>query len=54
MRVSPEGSGSRYEQRTIFYPRGLLGRVYWYAGRPVQAIASRARAGRVIASAARN
>ena len=39
MRISPEGNGSRYEQRAIFYPRGLLGRVYWYAGRPLQAVA---------------
>lgn len=54
MRVSPEGRGSRYEQRTLFYPRGLLGRVFWYGGRPVQAVASRARARRVIASAAGN
>lgn len=39
MRISPEGNGSRYEQRATFYPRGLLGRVYWYAGRPLQAVA---------------
>lgn len=39
MRITPEGNGSRYEQRAIFYPRGLLGRVYWYAGRPLQAVA---------------
>jgi hypothetical protein len=51
MRVTPEGNGSRYEQRTIFYPRGLLGRVYWFAGRPVQAIASDARVRRVTGAA---
>lgn len=39
MRVTPEGAGSRYEQQAIFYPRGLLGRLYWFAGRPVQAFA---------------
>ncbi|MBU3749666.1 MAG: SDR family oxidoreductase [Mycobacterium sp.] len=39
MRITPEGNGSRYEQRAIFYPRGLLGRVYWLAGRPLQAVA---------------
>jgi uncharacterized protein YbjT (DUF2867 family) len=43
MRVTPEGNGSRYEQRSIFYPRGLLGRLYWYACRPLQARASGAR-----------
>ncbi len=39
MRVTPEGRGSRYEQRAIFYPRGLLGRLYWFFGRPIQAVA---------------
>ena len=38
MRITPEGNGSRYEQRAIFYPRGLLGRVYWIAARPLQAL----------------
>ena len=39
MRVTPEGAGSRYEQQAIFYPRGLMGRLYWFAGRPLQAVA---------------
>ena len=39
MRISPEDNGTRYEQRAIFYPRGLLGRAYWYAARPLQAMA---------------
>lgn len=39
MRISPEDNGTRYEQRAIFYPRGLLGRAYWYAARPLQAVA---------------
>ncbi|MEE9243030.1 MAG: DUF2867 domain-containing protein [Mycobacterium sp.] len=51
MRVTPEGSGSCYEQRAIFYPRGLLGRMYWIAGRPLQAIALEARVRRVAAAA---
>ncbi|MCV7215978.1 DUF2867 domain-containing protein [Mycobacterium crocinum] len=38
MRVAPDRGGSRYEQRAIFYPRGLLGRLYWIAGRPVHAV----------------
>jgi len=50
MRITPEGNGSRYEQRAIFYPRGLLGRVYWYAGRPVQAVALDRRVRRVTAA----
>ncbi len=48
MRVTPEGSGSRYEQRAIFYPRGLVGRMYWYAGRPLQAAVLDRRVKRVM------
>src|SRR5579875_1807115 len=29
------GSGSHYEQRAIFYPRGIAGRVYWYLSLPL-------------------
>ena len=50
MRITPEGNGSRYEQRAIFYPRGLLGRVYWLAGRPLQAVALDRRVKRVISA----
>jgi len=51
MRVTPEGSGSNYEQQAIFYPRGLLGRMYWIAGRPLQTLALAARLRRVTAAA---
>ena len=47
MRVTPEGNGSRYEQRAIFYPRGLVGRLYWVAGRPLEAMALDRRVKRV-------
>ena len=50
MRVTPEGNGSRYEQRAIFYPRGLLGRAYWYAGRPLQAVALDRRVKKVMSA----
>ena len=33
--VSGNGAGSRLDLRTVFYPRGVLGRGYWYATRPV-------------------
>ncbi|MFN8089103.1 MAG: NAD(P)H-binding protein [Mycobacterium sp.] len=33
--VTPEGVGSRYQQRTTFYPRGLPGRIYWVVARPI-------------------
>lgn len=44
MRVSPEGGGSRYQQRAISYPRGLLGRVCWFVARPWQVMALERRA----------
>ena len=47
MRVTAEGTGSRYEQRAIFYPRGLMGRLYWIAGRPWEAMALDRRVKRV-------
>jgi hypothetical protein len=50
VRITPEGNGSRYEQRAIFYPRGLLGRAYWYAGRPLQAMALDRRVRKVTAA----
>ena len=34
MRVVPEGSGARLEQKTIFYARGLAGLAYWYGQLP--------------------
>jgi len=30
-----DGRGSRYDQRAIFYPRGIAGRLYWYGGLPL-------------------
>jgi uncharacterized protein YbjT (DUF2867 family) len=50
MRVFPEPDGSRYEQRSIFYPRGLLGRVYWYAAQPVHALLTDARLRKVMSA----
>ncbi|KNC18189.1 NAD-dependent dehydratase [Arthrobacter sp. RIT-PI-e] len=34
MRVEPEGSGSSYYQRAVFFPHGLSGRLYWFAVLP--------------------
>ena len=50
VRVTPEGGGSRYEQRAIFYPRGLVGRLYWHAARPLQAVALDRRVKRVMSA----
>jgi hypothetical protein len=29
--VEPDGDGSVYHQRAIFFPKGLAGRLYWYS-----------------------
>lgn len=34
LRASPEGDGSRYDQRAVFFPLGLAGRLYWLAVLP--------------------
>jgi hypothetical protein len=34
MRASADASGSRYDQRAVFFPRGLAGRLYWLAVLP--------------------
>ena len=38
MRVEPEGTGSRYRQRAIFFPKGLSGRLYWLAVLPFHSL----------------
>lgn len=49
MRVTPRaGTGSRYEQRAIFYPRGITGRLYWYGLWPLHALTLRARVKAVV------
>ena len=45
--IEPEGAGSRLTQRAIFYPRGLLGRAYWYALIPFHALIFRQLAERL-------
>ena len=50
--VTPQdGRSSRYTQRSIFLPRGIPGRVYWFFVRPVHTAAMRALAREVIGSA---
>ncbi|MDM4140235.1 MULTISPECIES: DUF2867 domain-containing protein [Mycobacterium] len=43
--------GSRYTQRSVFLPRGIPGRVYWFFVRPVRTAAMRALAREVVGSA---
>ena len=50
--VTPEGGrGTRYTQRSIFLPRGIPGRMYWFFARPVHTAAMRALAREVVDSA---
>jgi uncharacterized protein YbjT (DUF2867 family) len=37
-RIEPHGAGSTLSQRALFHPRGLPGRLYWYALVPFHAI----------------
>lgn len=36
--IHPDGDRNRLEQRAIFYPRGLFGRLYWYVLIPFHAV----------------
>ena len=52
--VTPEpGGGSRYRQRAIYFPRGLLGRVYWAALLPFHALIFPAMARNILREAKR-
>lgn len=50
-RVEPEGSGSAYYQRAVFFPSGLSGRLYWFAVLPFHGFIFKAMA-RNVAKAA--
>ncbi|MDQ1205954.1 SDR family oxidoreductase [Microbacterium sp. SORGH_AS_0862] len=49
--VTPEPSGSRYDQRAVFFPRGLSGRLYWFAVLPFHGFVFRGMAEHIIAAA---
>ena len=51
--VRPAGRRSHLTQRAIFYPRGLAGRVYWYALKPFHALIFARLARRLADAAAR-
>ncbi|MCU1423983.1 MAG: nucleoside-diphosphate-sugar epimerase [Microbacteriaceae bacterium] len=36
--VTPEGEGSLYRQRAVFFPRGLGGRLYWFSILPFHGV----------------
>ncbi|MCM3686890.1 SDR family oxidoreductase [Kocuria rosea] len=50
--VEPEGEGSRYRQRAIFFPRGLPGRLYWWGVWPFHGFIFPSMARNVLARAA--
>jgi len=49
--VEPEGDGSRYRQRAIFFPKGLSGRLYWLAVLPFPSFIFPAMARNITAAA---
>ena len=53
-RVTPHGDGTLLTQRAIFYPRGLLGRLYWYVLIPFHALIFARLARRLAAVAERH
>ncbi|MDJ1114834.1 SDR family oxidoreductase [Microbacterium dauci] len=52
LRASPDGDGSRYDQRAVFFPKGLTGRLYWLAVLPFHGFIFTGMANRITAAAA--
>lgn len=51
MQAIPEGTGSIYRQRAVFFPSGLGGRLYWWSIVPFHGIIFRGMANRITAAA---
>ena len=51
LRASADGAGSRYDQRAVFFPQGLSGRLYWLAVLPFHGFIFRGMANRITAAA---
>jgi uncharacterized protein YbjT (DUF2867 family) len=49
--VEPDGTGSRYRQRAIFFPKGLSGRLYWLAVLPFHSLIFPAMSHNIMAAA---
>lgn len=49
--VEPDGAGSRYRQRAIFFPKGLSGRLYWLAVLPFHSLIFPAMSHNIMAAA---
>ena len=53
MSAEPDGDGSRYHQRAVYFPHGLLGRAYWWAIWPFHGVIFSGMARRITETAAR-
>lgn len=51
--VEPDGTGSRYRQRAIFFPKGLSGRLYWLGVLPFHSLIFPAMSRNITAAARR-
>ena len=51
LRAVPDAAGSRYEQRAVFFPLGLAGRLYWLAVLPFHGVIFNGMANRITAAA---
>ncbi|MCC4249958.1 SDR family oxidoreductase [Microbacterium testaceum] len=51
LRASPEGEGARFDQRALFFPTGLAGRLYWLAVLPFHGLIFSGMARRITAAA---
>ncbi|RUQ98114.1 SDR family oxidoreductase [Labedella endophytica] len=51
--VEPDGAGTSYRQRAVFFPAGLAGRLYWFAILPFHGVIFAGMARRITAEAAR-
>jgi uncharacterized protein YbjT (DUF2867 family) len=51
LRAIADGAGARYEQRAVFFPRGLSGRLYWLAVLPFHGFIFAGMAARITAAA---
>ncbi|QKJ18680.1 SDR family oxidoreductase [Microbacterium hominis] len=51
LRATPDGGGSRYDQRAVFFPKGLSGRLYWLAVLPFHGFIFAGMARRITATA---
>ncbi|MGC5171378.1 SDR family oxidoreductase [Microbacterium sp. DT81.1] len=52
MRCTPDAGGARYDQRAVFFPSGLSGRLYWLAVLPFHGFIFAGMANRITAAAA--